>query len=141
MGQNSSADWVGMPLCVHWTLDMRTCRMSNFCWSIADMEGLFKSVDGYVSKPLLYYAFDNANFEVAELLVEYGIDMTKQDWRLTREHLPKGLRGDDYVYNNLLVLYRNPADLKVLVRSNLRQLLGRSIRVASTQSSGELYYL
>src|SRR6218665_1099775 len=25
---------VGMPLCVHWNLDMRTCRMSNFCLSI-----------------------------------------------------------------------------------------------------------
>ena len=35
-----------------------------------DMEGLFESVDGDVSKPLLYYAFENANFEVAELLVE-----------------------------------------------------------------------
>src|SRR6218665_3491376 len=98
-----------------------------------DMEGLFKSVDGYVSKPLLYYTFDNANFEVAELLVEYGIDMTKQDWLLDTEHLPKGLRGNDHVYNKLLALYRNPVDLKVLVRNNLRRLLGRSIRVASTQ--------
>src|SRR6218665_4034425 len=96
-----------------------------------DMEGLFESVDGYVS--LLYYAFDTANFEVAELLVEYGIDMTKQDWLLDTEHLPKGLRGNDHVYNKLLALYRNPADLKVLVCNNLRRLLGRSIRVASTQ--------
>jgi len=96
------------------------------------MEGLFKSVDGYVSKPLLYYSFDNANFEVSELL-EYGIDMTKQDWLLDTEHLPKGLRGNDHVCNKLFLLYRNPADLKVLVRNNLRRLLGRSIRVASTQ--------
>src|SRR6218665_1052226 len=58
-----------------------------------DMEGLFKSVDGYVLKPLLNYAFDNANFEVAELLVEYGIDMTKQDCTLKTTTLPKGLRG------------------------------------------------
>jgi len=41
--------------------------------------------------------------------------------------------GNDHVYNKLLALYRNPADLKVLVRNNLRRLLGRSIRVASTQ--------
>src|SRR6218665_3598262 len=88
-----------------------------------DMEGLFKSVDGYVPMPLLYYAFDNANFEVAELLVEYGIDMTKQDWLLDTEHPPKGLRGNDHVYNKLLALYRN----------NLGRLLGRSTRVASTQ--------
>ena len=98
-----------------------------------DMEGLFKSVDGYVSKPLLYYTFDNANFEVAELLVEYGIDMTKQDWLLDTEHLPKGLRGSDHVYNKLLALYRNPVDLNFFVCNNLRRLLGRSIRVASTQ--------
>src|SRR6218665_1678877 len=94
---------VGMPLCVHWTLDMGTCRMSNFCLSITDMEGLSKSVDGYVSKPLLYYAFDNANFEVSELL-EYGIDMTNQDWLLDTEYLPKGLRAtpaSDHNYSYL----------------------------------------
>ena len=77
--------------------------MSNFCLSITDMEGLSKSVDGYVSKPLLYYAFDNANFEVSELL-EYGIDMTNQDWLLDTEYLPKGLRAtpaSDHNYSYL----------------------------------------
>src|SRR6218665_1633105 len=98
-----------------------------------DLEGLYKCMDGVMLKPLLYYAFDNANFEVAEVVVEYGIDMTKQDWLLDTEHLPNGLRGNDYLYNNLLELYRNPADLKVLVRNYLRRLFGRSIRAASTQ--------
>jgi len=112
-----------------------------------DLEGLYTSSsssssssssededdDDDVSKPLLYFAFAFVNFEVAELLVEYGIDMTKQDWLLDTEHLPNGLRGNDYLYNKLLDLYRNPASLKVLVRNNLRRLLGRSIRVAPTQ--------
>src|SRR6218665_2684486 len=98
-----------------------------------DLEGLYKCTNGVMLKPLLYYALDNANFEVAELLVEYGIDMTKQDWLLDTEHLPNGLRGNDYLYNKLLELYRNPADLTVLVRNNLRRMLGISIRVASTQ--------
>ena len=98
-----------------------------------DMDGLFKSLDGYLSKPVLYHAFDNENFEVAELLVKYGSNMTKQDWLLDTEHLPKGLRGNDHMYSKLLALYQNPPDLKVLVRNNLRRLLGRSIRVASTQ--------
>src|SRR6218665_3511842 len=47
-----------------------------------DMDGLFKSLDGYLSKPVLYHALDNENFEVAELLVKYGSNMTKQDWLL-----------------------------------------------------------
>src|SRR6218665_2448616 len=98
-----------------------------------DLEGLYQYRNEMVSKPLLYYAFNNANFEVAELLVEYGIDMTKQDWLLDTENLPKGLHGNDYLYNQLLELYQNPADLKVLVRNNLRRLLGKSIRAASTQ--------
>jgi len=98
-----------------------------------DLEGLYKCLNGVILKPLLYYAFDNANVEVAELLVEYGIDVTKQHWLLDTEHLPKGLRGNDYIYNKLLALYRNPADLTVLVRNNLRRLLGRCIKVSSTQ--------
>src|SRR6218665_3332948 len=39
-----------------------------------DMEGLYKSLKGDVSKPLLYTAYNHANFEVAELLLESGIN-------------------------------------------------------------------
>jgi len=98
-----------------------------------DMEGLYKSLKGDVSKPLLYTAYNHGNFEVAELLLESGIDMTKQDWLLDTEHLPNGLRGNSSLYNKLVELYRNPQDLRFLVRNNLRRLFGRYIRTASTQ--------
>src|SRR6218665_1498306 len=98
-----------------------------------DMEGLYKSVEGDVSKPLLYTVYDYGHFEVAELLLESGIDMTKQDWLLDTEHLPNGLKGNSSLYNKLLQLYRNPQDLRFLVRNNLRRLFGRDIRTASTQ--------
>jgi len=57
--------------------------------------------------------------------------MTKQDWLHDTEHIPNGLRGS--LYNKPLELYRNPQDLRFLLRNNLRRLYGRYITTASTQ--------
>src|SRR6218665_95456 len=84
------------------------CAMENLDLNISDVRLLFEyntvhavDINGvYLSlrssrhdlpKSLLYIVYDFLNFEVAELILEYEIDMTKQDWLLDIEHLPKGL--------------------------------------------------
>jgi len=98
-----------------------------------DMEGSYMSKLHNHLKPLLYTAYDYENFEVAELFFQYGIDMTKQNWLLDIEHLPKGLKGNDELYNKLLHLYENPLDLSVLARNKVRRLLGRDVSKTVTQ--------
>src|SRR6218665_4029331 len=88
------------------------CAMENLDHNISDVRLLFEyntvhavDINGvYLSlrssrhdlpKSLLYIAYDFLNFEVAELILEYEIDMTKHDWLLGIEHLLKGLRGND----------------------------------------------
>ena len=75
-------------------------------------------------KSLLYIGYDFLNSEVAELCLQYGLDMTKQIWLLGTACLPMGLRGNDNLYKKLL-LYQNPLDLIVLVRNEVRRSLGR----------------
>lgn len=99
----------------------------------ADMGGVY-SGDMYDSpKSLLYVAYDSLNFNAAELFLEYGYDIAKENWLLDTEHLPKGLIGNSDLYNDLLELYQNPMDLQVLCRIQLRRLLGRHIRKAVTK--------
>src|SRR6218665_1286073 len=76
-------------------------------------------------KSLLYIAYDFLNFEVAELCLQYGLDMTKQNWLLDTACLPIRLRGNDNLYKKLLHLYQNPLDLIVLARNEVRRSLGR----------------
>src|SRR6218665_3332577 len=76
-------------------------------------------------KSLLYAAYDYEKFEVAELCLQYGLDMTKQNWLLDTACLPMELRGNDHLYKKLLHFYRNPSDLSVLARNKVRRSLGR----------------
>jgi len=75
-------------------------------------------------KSLLYIAYDFLNFEVAELCLQYGLDMTKQNWLLDTACLPMGLRGNDNLYKKLLHLYQNSPDSIVLARNEVRRSLG-----------------
>src|SRR6218665_197004 len=90
-----------------------------------DIEGSYMHLLQDQVKPVLYAAYDYENFEVAELCLQYGLDMTKQNWLLDTAHLPMGLRGNDALYKKLLHLYQNPLDLSVLARNKVRRSLGR----------------
>src|SRR6218665_1322088 len=104
-----------------------------------DLDGLYRYLSPQfprhnLPKSLLYIAYDFLNFEVAELCVQYGLDMTKQNWLLDTACLPMGLRGNDNLYKKLLHLYQNPLDLIVLARNEVRRSLGRrDISKAVTQ--------
>ena len=56
--------------------------------------------------------------------MQYGLDITKQNWLLDTARLPVGLRGNDNLYKKLH-LYQNPLDLIVLARNEVRRSLGR----------------
>ena len=123
------------------------CAMENLEPNISDVRLLFEynvDLDGlYLSpkfpthdlpKSLLYIAYDFENFEIAELCLQYGLDMTKQNWLLDTACLPIGLRGNYHLYKKLLHLYQNPLDLSVLARNKVRRSLGRrDISKAVTQ--------
>src|SRR6218665_209182 len=69
--------------------------------------------------------YDVKHRTVAELCLQYGLDMTKQNWFLDTACVPIGLRGNDNLYKKLLHLYQNPLDLIVLARNEVRRSLGR----------------
>jgi len=105
-----------------------------------DLDGLYRYLSPQYPRPdnlpqsLLYIAYDFLNFEVAELCLQYGLDMTKQNWLLDTASLPTGLWGNDALYKRLLHLYQNPLDLSVLARNKVRRSLGRrDISKAVTQ--------
>src|SRR6218665_1626174 len=95
-----------------------------------DLDGLYRYLSSQgllhdLPNSLLYIAYDFYNFEVAELCLQYGLDMTKQNWLLDTAHLPMGLTENDDLYKKLLHLYQNPLDLSVLARNKVRRSLGR----------------
>src|SRR6218665_1279395 len=82
------------------------CAMENLEANISDVRLLLEyhgDLDGLyrypslqfpphdLPKSLLYIAYDFMNFEVAELCLQYGLDMTKQNWLLDTSCLPMGL--------------------------------------------------
>ena len=98
-----------------------------------DVSYVFSKHDRPMRVSLLYTAYDYEKFEVAELCLQYGLDMTKQNWLLETARLPMGLRGNEDLYKKLLRLYQNPADLSVLARNKVRRLLGRDVSKTVTQ--------
>ena len=74
----------------------------------------------------LYLAVDRRDHKIAQLLVDAGLDISKETWLRNRLY-PPGLDADDALPVRLRALAANPGSLQHLARRLIRHVVGRRL--------------